>query len=136
MSAWATAYVGIPFSDLGRDRRGLDCWGLVRLVYLEVAGVVLPSYTEAYVSAAERVEVAAVIGDAAGSGVWRPVSFGHALDVAVMRRGRDDCHVGVLVSERELLHVAAGKTSCIESLSAAWIAPRLTGLWRHREVRT
>ena len=34
-------YVGLPWRIGGRDRRGLDCFGLVRLVLAEQAGIIL-----------------------------------------------------------------------------------------------
>lgn len=43
---WADGYVGLPFKKMGRDRSGLDCWGLVRLILDEQAGVLLPAYSE------------------------------------------------------------------------------------------
>lgn len=42
MNHWATKYVGLPYCLGGRERDGVDCWGLVRLVYREERGVLLP----------------------------------------------------------------------------------------------
>jgi len=42
MNHWASKYVGIPYLLGGRDRKGLDCWGLLRLIYLEVKEIQLP----------------------------------------------------------------------------------------------
>jgi cell wall-associated NlpC family hydrolase len=39
---WATSYIGIPYLEGGRHRIGLDCWGLLRLVYLDHEGIELP----------------------------------------------------------------------------------------------
>lgn len=39
---WSTQYIGLPYLAGGRDRVGLDCWGLIRLIYHEHLGVLLP----------------------------------------------------------------------------------------------
>src|SRR5512144_1011435 len=55
--AWVAEYVGIPFVDLGRDRQGCDCWGLVRLILAGQAGLALPSLATGYGSEADHAAV-------------------------------------------------------------------------------
>ena len=47
-AAWARRYVGTPHRWHGRDRDGLDCYGLVMLVYEEQYGIRLPDFMAEY----------------------------------------------------------------------------------------
>jgi cell wall-associated NlpC family hydrolase len=42
MLHWVHKYLAIPYRPGGRDRTGLDCWGLLKLVYREQFGIELP----------------------------------------------------------------------------------------------
>jgi len=128
--AWVRQYIGIPFSDRGRARdSGVDCWGLVRLVYAERFGVLLPSYVERYLSTADQHGIAGIFEKAAGdSGPWSPVSPDQVRtgDLAAFRVGLYERHVGMVVDGQRMLHCHAGVDSCLERLDAPLWRPRLS----------
>lgn len=131
---WSADYIGLPFADRGRDRSGVDCWGLVRLVYGEMLGLHLPSYEEAYASVSERAEIAALLTGACRGPRWTLVASGEAraFDVVLFAARGRPLHVGVTVAHGEMLHVSAGHDSRIERyLGGAWL-PRFLG--HHRYV--
>ena len=39
---WAAKYIGLPYAPNGRSKAGVDCWGLLVLVYAAEWGIVLP----------------------------------------------------------------------------------------------
>jgi cell wall-associated NlpC family hydrolase len=128
---WSAAFIGLPFHGQGRDRSGLDCWGLVRLVFEEVHGVALPSYTERYASVAERREIAAIMHEASGGADWRAVTDEQEFDVAMFRAMGEPLHVGLVVRKGLMLHVSSGIESRIESYRDGRWRPRLLGFYRH-----
>jgi len=129
--SWASVYVGLPYRDLGRDRAGCDCWGLVRLVYLHELGIELPSYAEDYVSAAEHAEIARLIGDVEEGDAWREIEMVRPFDVAVFTRGVHRSHVGVMVDGAHMLHMAGRSRAVIEPIDRPRHASRLAGFHRH-----
>lgn len=128
-------FVGLAFREKGRDRAGVDCWGLARLVYQE-RGIDLPSYTEGYVSTSERAELDALLSVGAKMFPWVAVAPGceRELDIVVFRRGRLDAHVGIVVDRNRMLHVEHGRESCIERYDAHRWALKRSGIYRHAEL--
>lgn len=130
---WAAKYVGIPFLSKGRERDGLDCWGLVRIVYREQLGIDLPSYGE--IGAFEMARVANAIDDALEQEQWRRCGR-KAFAVAVMTANAPDrrlyrapFHVGVFIDPFRILHVEAMTETCIIRASHPTVSTRILGTY-------
>ena len=124
---WFAPYVGLPFGD-GPGQ--LTCWGLVRRVYADRAGVDLPAYGE--ISAKDLIRVARAMAAAKDDG-WLAVSVPQALDVALMRSGRGGAavvHVGVMVDNARVLHVEAASAAVVVPIRHHSIAGRIVGYRR------
>lgn len=128
--SWASKYVGIPYADHGRDRDGVDCWGLACLVYAEELGITLPSYAGAYASAEEISDVDAILRGAPERREWLSVRCARPFDLSEFRAGAYRSHVGIMVNSDLMLHVHAGRAALCERLHPRWIWRR-TGIYRH-----
>ena len=120
-------YVGLPWVQGGRDFDGCDCWGLVCLFWRHERGIVLPTFAYASTQAGE---VAGVVARAMPS--FAPVESGAALpgDIAVIRRGGEPSHVGILAPRQRLLHVeSAAAPSVLEPITAG-LSRRVEGIFR------
>lgn len=133
MAHWSAGFVGLPFADRGRVRAGLDCWGLVRLVYSECRGIDLPSYTERYASTEERRQIGDLLTSERAGPAWREVSLAdpHELDVLLFSAAGRPMHVGLVARPGLMLHVSAGHDSRIEPYSSGRWRPRLLSLNRY-----
>lgn len=120
--AWAADYLKLPFLAHGRDRAGVDCYGLVRLIFQEQRGIVLPSYTEGYDTLEETEKIVALCrGEIARR--WSPVPLVDAaiFDVIVFRIQGEPMHVGMVMDGSYFLHTMKGIHSVLERWqSIAW----------------
>lgn len=131
---WASAYIDIPFLAKGRTRAGLDCWGLVRLVYAEQCGVSLPLWLDGYAETVPCDGTAAHLAACAATFAEIPAMRAMPGDILLFRTGRHLSHVALALTGGRMLHIMAGVDSCVENyLSPKW-RPRLVGAYRP-EVR-
>jgi hypothetical protein len=123
-------FVGIPYQDRGRSLVGLDCYGLVRLVYRELRGIDLPSHVERYTTTADQAAIAGLI--AGELDPWDEIAAGSEItfDAVLLRDGRFISHVGVVVTPGLMLHVAQGETSRIERYGSGALKHRVVGFYR------
>lgn len=122
------SYIGIPYLNRGRDRNGLDCWGLVQLWHKEQKGVDVPDYLWAYTSAEDQNSVAEAIN--ANKVQWSKVEEPEYGDVLVFRIMGQPIHVGIKLHYDDFVHAFKGTQSCLERLSSVSWARRLTEVYR------
>lgn len=122
--------VGIPFRWRGRDRTGVDCWGLLVLWYHE-HGVKIEdpwTHTEEPGEGALRA-----FADSLGSSSWEPVvgppQPGDVLAYDLHGRGMAD-HCGVFLPGRRVLH--ACRSVGVVSVPERVLAPHCIGAYRRR----
>lgn len=123
-------FVGLSYADKGRGP-AFDCWGLVQFVFCEMCGIDLPSYSEAYVTAADRRAIADLI--AGELDPWTEIAAGteQTFDCVLMSEGRVPRHVGVVTAPGRLLHVSEGITSRIEPYRTGPLRHRVVGFYRY-----
>lgn len=125
---WWNKYVGIPYKLKGRERDGLDCWGLVRLVHKEQFNNDLPSFSEEY-QTTERDRLQEILATQREG--WVNVATPEEGDVVLLRVLGTESHVGIYIGDNKVLHSMIDGYSVIERLDSAKWEKRLVGFYRY-----
>lgn len=121
MNLWWNEYIGLPYKEKGRTRDGIDCWGLVRLVYKEQYDIDLPSLDDSY-DLSEQDDLIELMAHHKED--WQLSSTGNIGDVVVFKILGQPTHVGIVCGAGTFLHAREGHDSVIERLDS--------GSWKHR----
>ena len=126
---WYGKYVGIPFRTLGRDIRGCDCYGLVRLALREKYNIELPELAE-YLNALDNKEIAIVIEEntplLSGDKQNNPEE---GLVVVLSSTEGLSSHVGLMVTDKLMLHTTYKTGAIIEPITSINIKNRIKGYY-------
>ena len=128
------SFTGLPYRDLGRGPDAYDCWGLVVAVY-EMAGIKLPSYAEAYVSAEDLKAIADLISGSLQP--WREINEREVkpLDGVLVTMGGCERHIGLVVKRGYMLHIGLDLgPSRIERYDAMYLRKRISRFMRHEAL--
>lgn len=100
ISPWAKEFLGIPYRNMGRTRKGADCWGLIVIFYEEYYGVSLPKYvTELYESTSRRQVIETI--EKHRKDILTPTKAHSPGDIILVTRGELALHVALYVGKQE-----------------------------------
>ena len=120
-------YIGIPYKERGRSLDGVDCWGLVCLMYADM-DINVPSYLHEYITSSDIDSVATAINKNKSN--WRKVEAPDVGDVLVFNIMGFPCHVGVYVGQGDFIHSFRGTAVCVERLNSISWTRRLSEVYR------
>lgn len=126
---WSDNYTRIPYQKDGRSRKGLDCWGLVSLIYQERLGTILPDCAGILKdqSVASLRELARTMKKEQQK--WTKVEKPQEYDLVLIRAGM--FHVGVVAAKNLMIHIDAGIDSVVEPLNGLQWKNRIEGYYRY-----
>jgi len=127
---WSNKYVGIPYKQKGRDLNGIDCWGLLRLVYSEEFKINLPSFASDYTED-DTKRIQDLIAQYKEG--WEQLDKPEPGCVVLFRVLGTESHVGIAVSETHFLHAREGQSSAIESFDSRGWNKRIVGYFKYCE---
>lgn len=137
---WSAGYVGWPYRALGRDRRGVDCWGLARLPLIEIKGIALPLWDT--IDPADSVVLGETVEAGRHDGSWLTIPAGEVREFDFVRMrapieidGRTlwrPIHIGIVAPGRRVLHIQRDQTSQLDDID--FLHKRITEFCRHRDL--
>jgi cell wall-associated NlpC family hydrolase len=127
-------YIGLPFVDGGRDLDGLDCWGLVSLIYKDVLDLEIPNYE---ISALDTDKVCEAMSWGRDNDGWMEVAKGEYrpgdLVALAMHLKYPDMinHVGVYVGGGSFIHTQQKTGAIISPMYHILYEKRVKGVYRY-----
>lgn len=125
--SWCNAFRGIPYVDRGRDRAGMDCYGLVLLIHREHFGRELPDY--GYASSLDQEAVKGTIAEYLPRD-FEKVDHPEPGDLVMLNILGRPWHCGVYVAPNLMLHAIDRMVSGIDRLDSVRWRRRVIGYFR------
>lgn len=122
-------YIGIPFTDHGRNESGCDCWGLIRLIYKNEFGIELSDLGPIYKSTTDENGMRHLYSSQLPN--WKIVKTPRVGDVVLLRIRGVPIHVGIVVGNSKMIHVERGIDSVIERFTSGIWNNRIEGFYRY-----
>ena len=130
---WPSEFVGLPYLLFGRTRAGVDCYGLIVLVYHDVLGIEIAPFAEVAESTLP-LDVYREFWETHRELAWERVDEDHVeagdvVDLSVLGHP----HCGIVTRPGQMIHARAGVGVRLAEYSRGFFCRRVLGTYRHRE---
>lgn len=127
---WQNKYIGIPYKDHGRDKAGIDCWGLARLIYKEEFNIDLPSFSEDnFYNSEDSTQIAEIF--AQNMEGWAKSEVPSPGNLVLFRIMGDISHIGIAISATHFIHARENYSSAIEAFDSINWKHRCEGFYKY-----
>ena len=136
LPSWAAEYVGLPYRKHGRDRSGVDCWGLLCLIWQERLGGPRAAYegVDWY-----RGQTPARIGSDALAYASQyteiPLGTEQLGDGLLLRMRGHPFHVGLVLAPGWMIHTHEAAGSVVERYRTMTWEKRISAVYRPEPIR-
>jgi len=121
---WTDKYVGIPYVDGGRAMDGVDCLGLLVMVFKERHNIAFPDPQCNAPEALRRGEAETQ------KKRFRCVQVAEEGDVVLVRVKGRPLHIGYALNHFAMLHADHALGVCVEDFTAPRWSARVEGIYR------
>ena len=122
--------IGIPFVDRGRDRNGMDCWGLA-LAAMRHFGKDVPDFD---VSCFDTLSIHAIYDGQRARWAWQKVEIPEPGDIAIMcldpRYPEMVQHVGVYIGNGRVIHTLKKRESHLIRIDDSYWSLKIVKYYR------
>jgi len=120
-------YISLSYKDHGRSFEGVDCWGLIYLIYKTEYNIILPTY-DTYITSGDIKTVSRTIINNLHQ--WQAITSPQFSDIIILNIAHQPTHVGFVIDNNKMLHVLQGCNSVIESYNNPMWKKRIFGFVR------
>jgi len=131
---WTNKYIEIPFLEHGRTPDGLDCWGLMYLIYNLEFEISIPSYKDDYDTTDDLYSIELAIEHERSGWYEFPLGSEKLGDVILFSIRGANRHVGLVVGDGYMLHIMEGTEVTLERYKAIKWVNRIAGIYRHEKM--
>lgn len=123
-------YIGIPYKAKGTTIKGLDCIGLIEMIYENEFNIKLPDH--ARISADDKELCSEHLVD--GSKKWERIMYPEPNCVIIFNIGGYPLHTGMVLDNKRMIHSLKGHNSAIESYVGAKWGSRIEGFYKWQSM--